>query len=244
LRRFIPRLLSLMDFVPPLLGGLLVRRYKRFLADIIDASGRPFTIHCPNPGAMSGCADSGSRVWYSQSTNANRKYACTLEIVETSRGELVGVNPSRANAIVGEALETQRISGFDGMVVNREARIPGEDGRFDFRLDRDDARCYLEVKSVTLSRGEGLGAFPDAKSDRARRHVESLQRMRDAGHRAVLFLCAQHNGIERVTTAGDIDPAYADAVRRAQRSGVEVIAYRTRVSREGLTLTDRIEVCL
>lgn len=233
-----------MDFVPPLLAGVLVRRYKRFLADIVDASGRPFTIHCPNPGAMSGCADPGSRVWCSQSTNANRKYACTLEIVETLRGELVGVNPSRANAIVGEAIEAQRVSSLDGMVVHREAPIPGEDGRFDFRLDRGNARCYVEVKSVTLSRGDGLGAFPDAKSDRACRHVVSLQRMRDAGHRAVLFFCVQHNGIERVTTADDIDPAYAAAVRSAQRSGVQVIAYRTRVSLEGLTLTDRMEVCL
>jgi sugar fermentation stimulation protein A len=233
-----------MDFSPPLLSGVLVRRYKRFLADIVDAWGRPFTIHCPNPGAMSGCADPGSRVWYSQSSNANRKYACTLEIVETPRGELVGVNPGRANAIVGEALEAQRVTGLDGVVVHRETAIPGEDGRFDFRLDRGNERCYVEVKSVTLARGDGLGAFPDAKSDRARRHVVSLQRMREAGHRAVLFFCVQHNGVERVSTADDIDPAYAAAVRSAQRSGVEVIAYRARVSLEALTLTDRIEVCL
>jgi sugar fermentation stimulation protein A len=233
-----------MDFESQLQVGTLVRRYKRFLADVVDAAGRPFTMHCPNPGAMSGCADPGSRVWYSESKNANRKYACTLEIVETSRGELVGVNPSRANAIVGEALAAQRISGLDGMTVHRESPIPGESGRFDFRLERGDARCYVEVKSVTLSRADGLGAFPDAKSDRARRHVMLLQRMHDDGHRAVLLFCVQHNGVERVTTADDIDPAYGDAVRVAQRAGVEVVAFRTLVSPQGLTLAGPIPVCL
>ena len=233
-----------MDFEPPLQVGTLVRRYKRFLADVVDASGRSFTLHCPNPGAMSGCADPGSRVWYSQSNNANRKYACTLEIVETQSGELVGVNPSRANAIVSEALAAKRIAGFDGMTVCRESQIPGESGRFDFRLERGDTRCYMEVKSVTLARGDGLGAFPDAKSDRARRHVASLQRMRLDGHRAILIFCVQHNGIERVTTADDIDAAYGDAVRAARQAGVEVVAFRAVVTPRALTLADPIPVCL
>ncbi len=232
-----------MDFEPKLQVGTLIRRYKRFLADIVDADDRAFTIHCPNPGAMSGCAEPGSRVWYSRSTNANRKYACTLEIVETSRGELVGVNPSRANTIVAEALTTGRISSFDGMSLLREAPIPGDGGRFDFRLDHGDARCYIEVKSVTLSYGDGLGAFPDAKSDRARRHVMLLRQMREDGHRAVLFFCVQHSGVERVTTADEIDPAYAAAVRTAQRAGVEVMAFRTLVSAECLTLADELPVC-
>lgn len=231
-----------MDFDPALQVGTLIRRYKRFLADIVDADGRAFTIHCPNPGAMSGCAEPGSRVWYSQSASASRKYACTLEIVETSRGELVGVNPSRANAIVAEALAAGRMGTFDGMRVSREAAIPGDGGRFDFRLDRGEARCYIEVKSVTLSYGDGLGAFPDAKSDRARRHVLLLQRMREEGHRAVLLFCVQHNGVERVTTADEIDPAYAAAVRTAQAVGVEVMAFRTRVSVGGLTLADELPV--
>jgi sugar fermentation stimulation protein A len=235
---------ALMDFDPALQVGTLIRRYKRFLADIVDAEGRAFTIHCPNPGAMSGCAEPGSRVWYSQSTSASRKYACTLEIIETSRGELVGVNPSRANAIVAEALAAGRIGTFDGLHVSREVAIPGNGGRFDFRLDRGEVRCYIEVKSVTLSFGDGLGAFPDAKSDRARRHVMLLQQMRDDGHRAVLLFCVQHSGVERVTTADEIDPAYGIAVRTAQRAGVEVMAFRTRVSVEGLTLADELPVCL
>jgi sugar fermentation stimulation protein A len=238
------RVRQLMDFEPPLRVGTLVRRYKRFLADIIDASGRSFTLHCPNPGAMSGCADPGSRVWYSQSNNVNRKYAFTLEIVETSSGQLVGVNPSRANTIVSEALEAKRIAGFDGMTVHRESQIPGEGGRFDFRLELGDTRCYVEVKSVTLSRGDGLGAFPDAKSDRARRHVTSLQRMRVDGHRAVLLFCVQHNGIERVTTADDIDAAYGNAVRTAVEAGVEVVAFRAIVTSRAITLADPIPVCL
>jgi sugar fermentation stimulation protein A len=233
-----------MDFEIPLRVGRLVRRYKRFLADIVDDTGQPSTIHCPNPGAMSGCADPGSRVWYSQSCNANRKYARTLEIVETSCRELVGVNPGRANAIVAEAIAAAHIDGLNGMVVQREAPIPGERGRFDFRLDRGTARCYVEVKSVTLARGNGLGAFPDTKSDRARRHVMLLQRMCNAGHRAVLLFCVQHTGVSRVTVADDIDPEYGVAVRAAHRAGVEVIAYRANVSPQNLTLAGPTPVCL
>ncbi len=233
-----------MDFETPLRVGTLVRRYKRFLADIVDESGAPFTIHCPNPGAMSGCADPGSRIWYSQSRNTSRKYPHTLEIVETSRGELVGVNPGRANSIVEEALGAGRISGLRGMTVHREVPIPGERGRFDFRLDRRASRCYVEVKSVTLMCQNGLGAFPDAKSVRARRHVTLLQRMRDAGHRAVLLFCVQHSGVVRVTTADDIDPEYGVAVRVARRAGVQVIAYRAVVSPQSLTLAGEMPVAL
>lgn len=231
-----------MDFETPLRVGTLVRRYKRFLADIVDDSGQTLTIHCPNPGAMSGCADPGSRVWYSQSRNAARKYAHTLEVVETSGGERVGVNPGRANAIVEEALVAGRVTGLSGMTVHREVLIPGEHGRFDFRLDRDGARCYVEVKSVTLARENGVGAFPDAKSERAVRHVAQLQRMCDAGHRAVLLFCVQHTGVVRVTTADDIDPKYGAAVRAARRVGVEVIAYSAAVSPQSLTLADRMPV--
>ena len=208
-------------------------------------AGRSFTIHCPNPGAMSGCADPGSRVWYSQSSNANRKYACTLEIVETSRRRTGRREPEprernrRRSARGATHRRFRRNDGASGVGDS------GRGGRFDFRLDRGDARCYVEVKSVTLSRGDGLGAFPDAKSDRARRHVMSLQRMRSDGHRAVLFFCVQHNGIERVTTADDIDPAYGDAVRaRASgRSGSDRVSRRSSVSRS-LTLADPIPVCL
>lgn len=232
-----------MDFESPLRSGTLLRRYKRFLADITDESGEQLTIHCANPGAMSGCADAGSRVWYSRSNSVARKYPHTLEIVESPKGDLVGVNPGRANSIVDEAIRAGRVALMTGATIHREVPIPGERGRFDFRLDGPDGDThFVEVKSVTWARAEKLGAFPDAKSDRARRHVIALQRMRDAGHRASMLFCVQHAGVARVTIADDIDPGYGAAVRAAHRAGVEVTAYRTAVTPRSLVIVDEIPV--
>ncbi len=232
-----------MKFESPLRCATLLRRYKRFLADVVDETGEQLTIHCPNPGAMTGCAETGSRVWYSHSTNVARKYPYTLEIVESSQGELVGVNPGRANSIVDEAIRAGRIASIGAVTVNREVPIPGERGRFDFCLDHaSGAKTYIEVKSLTWARGDGLGAFPDAKSQRARRHVVALQRTHSLGHRAILLFCVQHCGVTRVTVADDIDPDYGTLVRAAHRSGVGVIAYRTVITPQGLVLADEIPV--
>jgi sugar fermentation stimulation protein A len=234
-----------MDFESPLRCGTLLRRYKRFLADIVAETGERLTIHCPNPGAMSGCADAGSRVWYSRSDNDRRKYPYSLEIVETMGGDLVGVNPGRANAIVAEAIRDGRVGGVSCVTVHREVPIPGERGRFDFRLDfADRVACFVEVKSVTMARERGLGGFPDARSDRATRHVAALQRVRAAGHRAIMLFCVQHSAVTRVTTADDIDPEYGVAVRTAHRAGVEVVAYRTTITSQSLTLAEEIPVML
>jgi sugar fermentation stimulation protein A len=232
-----------MDFESALRSGTLLRRYKRFLADIVTESGEHLTIHCPNPGAMSGCADAGSRVWYSQSHNAARKYPCTLEIVESLQGDLVGVNPARANSIVAEAIRAGRIARMTDVSIHREVPIPGERGRFDFRLEAPgDGAHFVEVKSVTWARADELGAFPDAKSERALRHVIALQRMREAGHRASMLFCVQHSGVTHMTIADDVDPGYGAAVRAARRAGVEVVAYRTMVTPRSLVLVDEIPV--
>ncbi|HET6473384.1 MAG TPA: DNA/RNA nuclease SfsA [Pseudomonadales bacterium] len=234
-----------MRFDPPLSAGRLLRRYKRFLADIVTADGETTTIHCPNPGAMTGCDAAGSRIWYSTSSNAARKYRHSLELVETEAGHCVGVNPSRANVVVGEALAAGRIEAFDGALIRHEARIPGGTGRFDFHLcDRNGRDCYIEVKSVTLLRDDGVGAFPDAKSARATRHVAALQRLCEAGARAALIFCVQHNGIGCVVPADDIDPQYGVALRRARAAGVEVIAYRARVSPQRIELGEALAVRL
>ena len=234
-----------MNFAPPLQCGTLLRRYKRFLADIADESGEPLTIHCANPGAMSGCSDPGSRVWYSRSANPNRKYTHTLEIVQSSTGALVGVNPGRANAIVGEALSEGRISVASGAQVHREVQIPGERGRFDFRLDRaDGSSIFVEVKSVTWMRKRDVGEFPDARSDRALRHVIALRRLRMTGHRSLMLFCVQHSSAMRVSIADDVDPMYGVAVRAAYRDGVEILAYRTLITPERLVLGEEIPVDL
>ncbi len=234
-----------MEFTPPLRPGILRRRYKRFLADIVTSTGELLTIHCPNTGAMTGCDTEGSRIWYSTAASASRKYAHTLEIVEAQRRHWVGVNSARANSIVREALERGRIEELSYAGIDCEVAIPDGSGRFDFRLRFDDCRsCFVEVKSVTLDLGDGLGAFPDAKSVRALRHVTALRTVRAAGHRAVLLFCVQHNGVDRLTTADAIDPAYGAALRVAHSEGVEVIAYRAQVSPERIELEEKLAVVL
>ena len=236
-----------VHFDPPLQAGVLVRRYKRFLADIVGANGSELTAHCPNTGAMLGCSEPGSTVWYSTSDNPKRKYANTLEVVEVPDGrkQRVGVHPGRANALVAEALAAGRITPLAGYEFHHpEVPVPDEKGRFDFGLssapDKGRINCYVEVKSVTLCQGQGVGAFPDARSERALRHVQALARRADAGQRAVLFFCVQHTGVDRVRCADQIHPEYAEGVALAMAAGVEVLAYRCRVSSSELTIDTRL----
>lgn len=235
-----------MRFVPPLVRGRLVRRYKRFLADVALPEG-VVTVHCPNTGAMTGCTEPGLEVWCSMAANPRRKYPMTLEVVCTPRGR-VGVNTGRANALVAEALTDGRLGDLAGYSeVRREAAIPdgdGPGGRFDFLLSGDGAPCWVEVKSVTLCHDGGRGAFPDAVSVRALRHLEALVRRRRAGERAVLLFCAQHTGIGHVTPADEVDPVYAAALRAAAGAGVEVLGYGCRIERCGIRLSGPLPVRL
>lgn len=235
-----------MRFEPPLAPGVLVRRYKRFLADVEVAGCGMVTMHCANTGAMLGCAAPGSQVWFSTSTAKHRKYAHSLELVATREGgapSLACVNTARANAVVGEALAAGRIDGLPSGPIRREAPIPGVKGRFDFAVGGAESPTFVEVKSVTLCRG-GVGAFPDAVSERAKRHVEALARCAAAGCGAVLLFCAAHTGIRQVTAADDIDPRYGAALRRAVAAGVRVLAYGCRISSSELTLADALPVAL
>lgn len=216
--------------LPSLIPGVLLRRYKRFLADVVLQDGRRITAHCPNTGAMTGCAEPDWPVWLSTSDNPRRKYAHTWELVQTPHG-YVSVNTGRANHLVGEAIRDGLIASLgDVCEIRPEVRIPEGDGRFDFLVrtgaDADDPGnlVYIEVKSVTLHTEDGEGAFPDAVSSRALKHVQALCKRVAEGNRAMLVFCAQHTGIQRVRTAAEIDPAYADAVQAAIAAGVEVVA--------------------
>ncbi|NIP16067.1 MAG: DNA/RNA nuclease SfsA [Pseudomonadales bacterium] len=230
-----------MNFHPPLEVGRLERRYKRFLADLVTDHG-PLTVHCPNTGAMLGCDDPGSEVWYSDSGNERRKYRHTLEVVCTPAGR-VGVNSARANRLVEEAVAGGRVGELQGYEqIKREAAIPEGKGRFDFVLEGERGRCFVEVKSMTLCLPGGTGAFPDAVSERALRHVDALMRRKRAGDRAVLLFCVQHTGVDRATTADAIYPEYGEAVRRAVSSGVEVIAYGCRIDRDAIRLDRALPV--
>lgn len=232
-----------MKFCPPLEVARLERRYKRFLADLVTEKG-PLTVHCPNTGAMLGCSDPGSEVWYSDSGNDRRQYRHTLEVVCTPAGR-VGVNTARANQLVEEAIACGVVTELEGYGrIQREAPIPEGNGRFDFLLEDCRGRCFVEVKSMTLCFDRGWGAFPDAVSERALRHVEALMRRKRAGDRAVLLFCVQHTGVDRATTADTIYPEYGEAVRTAVSAGVEVIAYGCRIDRDAITLDRAIPVAL
>lgn len=219
-----------------LLEGRLRRRYKRFLADVELPGGEVVTVHCPNTGAMTGCAEPGSRVWLSVSDSKTRKYPHTWELVETASG-MACIHSARANRVVCEAFAKGRIPGFAGYPDIRTEVKYGEGSRVDLLLAGDAGRVFVEVKSVTLCREGGRGAFPDAVSERGRKHLQALQGIRDDTTRAVLFFCVFHGGINQVSVAGDIDPRYRDALREAMASGVEVLAWRANISPQGMDLS-------
>lgn len=220
-----------MKFNPPLQPATLVKRYKRFLTDIILPDGEEVTIHCPNTGSMKNCLAPESTCWFSISDNPKRKYSRTWEIATTPAGDLAGINTGRANALVVEAIECGVIAELAGYgSLRTEVRYGEERSRIDILLQTGSEQCYVEVKNVTLCAGEGRGLFPDAVSSRGAKHLRELMAMVAQGHRAVLLFCVQHTGIESVAPADDIDPLYGKTLREAMASGVEVLAYGAVIS--------------
>ena len=236
-----------MKYERPLIKGTLIQRYKRFLADVRLEDGSELTVHCPNTGSMKRCAEPGSQVWLSDSANPKRKYRYTWEWVEVDGKYRACVNTSRPNQIVGDALESRKIVGLDGFhTIQREPRV--EDGRLDFCLtDASGKRCWVEVKSVTLlEEDNGLGCFPDAVTDRGRKHLLRLQALKSEGDRAVLLFCVPHEGIREVTVAEHIDPKYADTLHEVTANGVEVMAVTVSFAGDdsGMAVTGLLPVAL
>jgi sugar fermentation stimulation protein A len=218
-----------------LIQGCLLRRYKRFLADVELSGGEIITVHCPNTGAMTGCAEPGARVWLSTSAVKTRKYPHTWELVDTGCG-LACIHSAKANQVVREAFAAGLIPGFENYPdISTEVKY-GQGSRADLLLRGPQGRVFVEVKSVTLCRPGGQGAFPDAVSDRGRKHMRELQSVLAADTRAVLLFCVFHTGINTVSAAGDIDPRYRDALAEAMAAGVQVIARRAKITTEGMEL--------
>ena len=252
-----------VEFQPRLRSGKLIKRYKRFLADVETPHG-PLTMHCANTGAMRGCSEPGSRVWFSTSDNERRKYRHSLELVQV-RGEdgtdLVAVNTARANGLVAEALLAGLLPALPaGEPIRHEVPIPATprqqehaNGRFDL-LAGD---TYIEVKSVTwqpraLSSAVGdvgrqlprTGAFPDAVSVRARRHALALGELAAAGVATAFVFCVLHTSIDVVRPADEVDPEYGKALRWAAAQGVRVLALGCKMSVRGITPTGTLPVML
>jgi sugar fermentation stimulation protein A len=223
-----------MKFESPLIEARLIKRYKRFLADVTLQDGSTITVHCPNTGKMTGCAEPGSRVWLSDSANAKRKYRYTWELVETATG-LAYTHSAKANALVKEALIDNRIAELAGYTQIKAEQPYGDRGsRVDFLLQgsvtgEDRSDCFVEVKAVTLDE-QGIGYFPDTVSARGLKHLQELSDRAKAGQRSVLLFCVQHQGIKEVRPAAHIDPKYAEGVEVALAKGVEIIAYRAEIT--------------
>jgi len=229
-----------MRFTAPLIPATLIKRYKRFLADVVSDSGGALTVHVANPGAMTGLAAPGARVWLSRSADPKRKLAYSWELVEVDLGagrELVGVNTGHPNALVAAALAGGTISELAGYhSVRREVRY-GRNSRVDFLLEAPHKpACYVEVKNVHLMREPGLAEFPDSVTARGARHLTDLADMVAGGARAVMLYVIQICSASRFALARDIDPAYGGAFDRARASGVEALAYRCRVAGEELDI--------
>jgi sugar fermentation stimulation protein A len=238
-----------MKFTPPFQPATLIRRYKRFLADVELPDGSTITIHCPNTGSMKNCNVPGSRVWYSTSDNKTRKYPNTFEMVEVNGKHLAGINTIRANHLVRELIEKGKVSSLTGYASLRpEVKYGKENSRIDFLLQEHPHEpgraCYIEVKNVTLGMGKGLGLFPDSVSTRGTKHLRELMHIVRQGDRAVLFFCVQHTGIKRVEPAVEIDPEYSATLNEAASAGVEILAWQAKMSAGDITLVRQIPVIL
>lgn len=234
-----------MQFTPALQPATLVQRYKRFLADVVTPEGVALTLHCPNTGAMTGCATPGDTVWYSTSPNIKRKYPHTWEITQTAGGEYICVNTLRANQLVKEAISLDLIPELRGYnSLKTEVKYGAENSRIDFLLQAEDQpECYIEVKSVTLADRDN-GYFPDAVTLRGQKHLRELISVAAAGKRAVLLFAVLHSAIGRFSPARHIDLKYAQLLNEAQKQGVEVLAYKAELSADNMTLRSSLPIVL
>jgi sugar fermentation stimulation protein A len=229
-----------MKFETPLIEGRLIARYKRFFADVELPNGEIITAHCANTGSMSGLKDQGNRAWVSPVNNPKRKLQYDWHLVEAGSA-LVGINTSWPNKIVEEALKVDKIAELSGYEkIRREVKY-GENSRIDFLLESEDrAPCYVEVKSITFSRTQGLAEFPDAKTARGTKHLREMTTMVEAGARAVMLYIVQRNDCDHFQIAADVDPEYQQVLTKAQLAGVESLCYACHMSPEEIRVSHAI----
>lgn len=226
----------------PMMVGELVRRYKRFLADVRLKNGEILTVHCPNSGSMTGCAIPGARAYISDSQNPKRKLRYTLEILETDSA-MICVNTQRANGLVEEAIRHGYIPELDGFLkIEREVPYGVENSRIDLLLRGANTNCFVEVKNVTLGGDAGVVSFPDAVTKRGTKHLRELSSVVDSGDRAALVYCVARTDAVAVTPAWSIDPVYSQTLKDARRRGVEVYALKLEFNLPNLFLKEPLVV--
>lgn len=232
-----------MRFTTPLLPATLLRRYKRFLADIRLEDGTETTAHCPNPGAMLTLAKPGARIWVEPNDDPKKKLKYGRRLEELEGGHIAGIDTSVPNRVVGEALRAGQIApllGYDAV----KPEVPyGTNSRVDFLLTGAE-QTYLEVKNVHLRREADWAEFPDCVTTRGAKHLRELSEVVAQGHRAVMLYLVQRTDCKRLKMAADLDPAYASAFQDAAKAGVEMLCYGTEITPEGVTFGERLEVRL
>ncbi|MGB2303608.1 MAG: DNA/RNA nuclease SfsA [Candidatus Puniceispirillales bacterium] len=235
--------------LPPLIEGILIKRYKRFLADV-DFGDHIEVTHCPNPGAMTGLKEPGSRVWCSRSDNPKRKLPYTLELIEAD-DTLVGINTNRPNAIAHEALINGVISAFRPYQTIQREYSWAKGTRFDFKLDDADDNSpamLLEIKNVHLRLSDpdepDTVAFPDSITERGTKHLQELIKAKKDGWRAALLFVVQREDSNKMVIAENIDPIYAKTLRTAYEHGVEIMAWRCNITKNAITLSNKINMVI
>ncbi|ETX30443.1 DNA/RNA nuclease SfsA [Roseivivax isoporae] len=230
-----------MRFQTPLVPAVLLRRYKRFLADVRLEDGREVTAHVANPGSMLGLAEPGTAVWLEPNDDPRRKLGFAWKLSALPDGHFVGVDTGLPNRLVRAALEAGSVPGLEAYCTVLPERRYGERSRVDFLLQQEGLRdAWVEVKSVTLSRSAGVAEFPDSVTARGARHLDELAAVAARGDRAVMLFVVQRTDARQVTLAADIDPTYTERFRAARAAGVETVALGCRLSPEGATLADSL----
>lgn len=232
-----------MKFPAPIIKGRLIKRYKRFLADI-DLGEDIITAHCANPGAMTGLKDTGSVVWVNPATNPKRKLSYDWQVIERG-GAKICINTAIANHVIGEALSEKKIAPLTAYNTITPEQAYSQNSRIDFLLTQNGLpACYVEVKSVTLSPKPGLASFPDSPTKRGLKHLNDLSQMAQAGHRAVMIYLVNRDDCTAFTLASDIDPAYTQGFVTARKAGVEAYAYAAKITPNSISLSHEIEIII
>ncbi len=235
-----------MKFQTPLLRGTLIKRYKRFMADVELDDGQVVTAHCANSGSMESVREPGSEVWISPADNPNRKLKYTWELIRVGKS-LVGVNTGLPNKLVSEAISAGKIDALTGYATLRNEVKYGKNSRIDILLeDPKKPMCYVEVKNTTLRRDLAGGPveFPDAVTERGAKHLVELTDMVRDGHRAVMFYLVQREDAPAFRTADDIDPTYGQALRKAMKAGVEVLCYGCKLTPKKIEIAAPVPLAL
>lgn len=232
-----------MRFQTPLIEAVLLRRYNRFLADILLMDGREVTAHCPNPGSMMGLKEPGSRIWVEPNSDPKKKLKYGWRLVALDGPHLAGIDTGVPNRIVGEALAEGSITDLTGYGSIRPEQKYGTRSRIDFLL-REPGRpdAYVEVKNVHLRRQGDWAEFPDCVTARGTKHLGELCRIKEAGGRAVMLYVVQRTDCTAFRLAPDLDPAYARAFDEARHAGVEMLCHGTRITSEGVWLSGPLPI--